>query len=75
MKSVLKQSCMTAAGVALLAFGALATAQAAEQLTVVSWGGAYTTSQVKAYHEPYSAETGVKILSENYNGESGRAHV
>jgi putative spermidine/putrescine transport system substrate-binding protein len=25
-------------------------------------------SQVKAYHEPFSAETGVEILSEDYNG-------
>ena len=29
---------------------------AASELTVVSWGGAYTKSQVKAYHEPYTAE-------------------
>jgi putative spermidine/putrescine transport system substrate-binding protein len=41
---------------------------AAESLTVVSWGGAYTRSQVKAYHEPFTKKTGVKILSEDYNG-------
>ncbi len=41
---------------------------AAEALTVVSWGGAYTKSQVKAYHEPFTKQTGIKILSEDYNG-------
>lgn len=57
------------AALALLASGAGAlTAQAADQLTVVSWGGAYTMSQVKAYHEPFSKENGVEILSEDYNG-------
>ena len=45
-----------------------AAASAAESLTVVSWGGAYTHSQVKAYHEPFTEKTGVKILSEDYNG-------
>ena len=38
------------------------------QLTVVSWGGAYTKSQVEAYHKPFIAETGVQIISEDYNG-------
>lgn len=41
---------------------------AAETITVVSWGGAYTESQVKAYHEPWEAKTGNNIISENYSG-------
>jgi putative spermidine/putrescine transport system substrate-binding protein len=49
----------------LLACG---VASAAESLTVVSWGGAYTRSQVKAYHEPFTKKTGIAILSEDYNG-------
>jgi putative spermidine/putrescine transport system substrate-binding protein len=40
----------------------------AESITVVSWGGAYTRSQVKAYHEPFTKKTGVTVLSEDYNG-------
>ncbi len=56
----------TAVGVAI-AFGSVA-AQAAGDLTVVSWGGAYTKSQVEAYHKPYIAKTGVNIKSEDYNG-------
>ena len=43
-------------------------AAAADKLTVVSWGGAYSMSQVKAYHEPYKAKKGIEILAENYNG-------
>ncbi|MEL6277818.1 MAG: ABC transporter substrate-binding protein [Pseudomonadota bacterium] len=47
---------------------ALAGAAKAEDLTVVSWGGAYTKSQVEAYHKPFTAETGKTIVSEDYNG-------
>ena len=43
-------------------------ALAAEKITVVSWGGAYTKSQVEAYHKPWIAETGNQIVSEDYNG-------
>ena len=43
-------------------------AMAGGQLTVVSWGGAYTKSQVEAYHKPYMKKYGTKILSENYSG-------
>ena len=39
-------------GAALLSF-AVGSAQAAQSLTVVSWGGAYTHSQVQAYHKPF----------------------
>lgn len=41
---------------------------AAQELTVVSWGGAYTESQVEAYHKPFIAKTGAKVISEDYNG-------
>ena len=56
-----------------LLMGAAATAlfagaAAAENLTVVSWGGAYTKSQVEAYHKPWMAKTGNTIVSEDYNG-------
>ena len=51
-----------------LGLGAAAPVAAQDSLTVVSWGGAYTRSQVKAYHEPWEAKTGIKINSEDYNG-------
>ena len=28
----------------------------AAEMTIVSWGGAYSKSQLKAYHEPYTAK-------------------
>ena len=42
--------------------GLTAPALAAE-VTVMSWGGAYTKSQVEAYHKPFTAETGIKVNS------------
>ena len=55
---------LTAGG--LLAAGA---AQAVD-LTVISWGGAYTASQQKAYHEPYMKKNpGVKILNDDSASE------
>ena len=57
------------AGTAIgLAIAAGSVAANANELTVVSWGGAYTKSQVEAYHKPYIEKTGVKINSEDYNG-------
>ncbi|MFN4143896.1 ABC transporter substrate-binding protein [Aestuariivirga sp.] len=52
------------AGTALLAV----KAQAADELTITSWGGAYQESQRKAYFEPYIA-AGNKITEAEYNGE------
>jgi len=37
-------------------------------LVVVSWGGAYTKSQIEAYHKPFEAKTGAKINSVDYTG-------
>lgn len=38
------------------------TAKAAE-VTVMSWGGSYATSQVEAYHKPFTAATGITVTS------------
>jgi putative spermidine/putrescine transport system substrate-binding protein len=43
-------------------------ALAGKSLVVVSWGGAYTKSQIEAYHKPFEAKTGAKINSVDYNG-------
>ncbi len=39
-------------------------------LTIVSWGGAYTASQIKAFHEPFEAQTGIEIQSVDYDGNA-----
>ena len=45
-----------------------ATTASAGDLTIVSWGGAYTKSQTEAYFKPWMASTGYRILSEDYSG-------
>nr|WP_132950606.1 extracellular solute-binding protein [Rhodovulum bhavnagarense] len=42
----------------------------ADSLTVVSWGGAYQNSQIKAYAEPYAAVTGVTFTWDESSGEA-----
>ena len=39
------------------------TFAAQADVTVMSWGGAYTVSQVEAYHKPYTAATGKAVIS------------
>ena len=55
-----------------LTAGGLLAASAAQavELTVISWGGAYTASQQKAYHEPYMKKNpSVKILNDDSASE------
>lgn len=47
--------------------GSLSIAHA-ETMTVASWGGAYSKSQVEAMQKPFTASSGVEILPEEYNG-------
>jgi len=63
MTKGLKFATFAAVGALALSVGA-----AKADITVVSWGGAYTKSQVEAYHKPFTKKTGIKILSENYSG-------
>ncbi len=51
-------------GLGLMGSGAFA----ADKITFVSWGGAYTASQVKACIEPYQAKTGQEFNIVDYNG-------
>ncbi len=49
----------------------LASPLAAEELTVVSWGGAYQDAQRKAIFEPYMKETGGRLVEDSWNGGIG----
>ncbi|MBB5515494.1 putative spermidine/putrescine transport system substrate-binding protein [Rubricella aquisinus] len=40
-----------------------ASVASAQEVTVMSWGGAYTKSQVEAYHKPFTAMTGISVNS------------
>ena len=39
-----------------------------EPLTVVSFGGSYARASQQAYHEPFTAATGIEVRLEDYNG-------
>ena len=42
----------------------------ANEMTIVSWGGSYSASQKNAYHDPYTAKTGVKIINDESSAEA-----
>ncbi len=42
------------------ALTAVSFAASAQEVVIVSWGGAYGVSQVEAYNKPFTAETGIK---------------
>ena len=42
----------------------------ADNMTIVSWGGAYSKSQLLAYHEPYSAATETSIINDESSAEA-----
>ena len=65
MNKIFKQTLLATAGL-----GLVATAQADITMIVVSWGGAYTKSQQRAYHEPYMANNpGVTIVNDDSASE------
>ncbi|MDZ4136326.1 MAG: ABC transporter substrate-binding protein, partial [Paracoccaceae bacterium] len=35
----------------------------AQEVNVLGWGGAYSNSQIEAYHKPFTAKTGIKVVS------------
>ncbi len=50
---------------------AIASAAIAEDITIVSWGGAYSKSQQLAYHNPYMARnSGVSIINDESSAEA-----
>jgi putative spermidine/putrescine transport system substrate-binding protein len=64
MRTHIKAQC---AVLAVFAF-AVVSAQAAETLNVVTFGGAYETAAKKAYFDPFTQATGVNFSLESYDG-------
>ncbi len=56
-------------------FGGTISADAADTITVTSWGGSYSESQRKAFHEPFMAETGKTVLEDEWNGDLARVRA
>ena len=42
----------------------------ADSMTIVSWGGAYSKSQLRAYHEPYTEGSGTEIVNDESSAEA-----
>ena len=57
-------------GTAVAADGPEECENCADEMTIVSWGGAYSNSQLKAYSEPYTAATGVEIINDESSAEA-----
>lgn len=47
-----------------------ASADMANDMTIVSWGGAYQASQQNAYFTPYSENTGVRIITDESSADA-----
>jgi len=52
------------------ALSVVAGAVTADEMAIVSWGGAYSASQLKAYDEPYSELTGTTIIHDTSSAEA-----
>jgi len=58
------------AGLALLSgLFALPGHTCAQSLTVSSWGGPYGESQRRAYFEPFTAATGIRVVEDDWGGD------
>ena len=69
MRNIVKLSVLTLAGVAVLGLTGAAPSFAQDKVTVASWGGAYSMSQRKAFHEPYMKDTGITVLEDEWTGD------
>lgn len=53
----------TLTAASILALAAAAAPVMAQEITVMSWGGSYTKSQLEAYYKPFTEKTGIKVIS------------
>ena len=64
-KTLLATTALTVAAASAMADGHMAS-----EMTIVSWGGAYSNSQQQAYHNPYAEANGVKIINDDSSAEA-----
>ena len=74
MRNVIKYSILTLAGAAILGVTSPAPSYS-QQITVTSWGGAYSMSQRKAYHEPFTKEFGITVLEDEWDGSMSKVRA
>jgi putative spermidine/putrescine transport system substrate-binding protein len=51
---------------------AFASSASAQDVTVISFGGAVQKAQTKAYYEPFTKASGIKVTPGEYNGEQAK---
>jgi len=68
MQSFLKNVKCCATVIAVILFASFSIAIAGDAITVVSFGGAYTKSQMEAHYKPFTQKTGIKVNSVDYTG-------
>ena len=68
MRSLFRLGAAVSAIVLLQAGGAVAQTAPQKDLTIVSWGGSYTRSQMLAYVKPFRRRSGEWVAMETYNG-------
>ncbi len=61
----------TTMALAVLATAGLMVSAHGRDLTVVSWGGAYQDAQREVYFKPFTAETKIAMVEENWDGGVG----
>ncbi len=61
---------MATSALVITAGASFADGHMADELTLVSWGGAYQKSQQRAYSEPYAADTGVNFIWDESSSEA-----
>ncbi|TCM84595.1 extracellular solute-binding protein [Rhodovulum steppense] len=70
IRGLLSATALVALPVAAMAQDLPPCENCADSMTVVSWGGAYQTSQIKAYAEPYAAMTGTTFTWDESSNEA-----
>ena len=61
---------MASSAIVMAGTSAFADGHMASEMTIVSWGGAYSASQQAAYHDPYSEANGVTIVNDESSAEA-----
>ncbi|MDH2356527.1 ABC transporter substrate-binding protein [Bradyrhizobium sp. SSUT112] len=62
-------------GLAVSGLTPVESAFASDQLTIVSWGGSYQAALRKAYFEPFTKATGIKLTEDQYSGEIAKVRA
>ena len=61
---------LASTALAVTAGSTFADGHMAGEMTIVSWGGAYSASQQNAYHNPYMEKTGISIINDESSPEA-----